>query len=348
MPSIKLAIAGIGNCASSLVQGISFYKDKEPGTAGDKSKYKISDINVVAAFDVNETKTGKDISEAIFASPNCTKKYCNVEETGVIVQKSPLHDGIGKYLEDEIKISKEADCDVVSVLKESKADILINYLPVGSQKAVEFYSQAALEAGVGFVNCIPVFIASDNEWGKKFSDANLPIVGDDIKSQVGATIVHRVLTNLFRDRGVELDKTYQLNVGGNTDFLNMLERERLISKKISKTESVQSQAKRRLSDNNIHIGPSDYVPWLNDNKLCFIRMDGKLFGDVPMNLELRLSVEDSPNSAGVAVDAIRCCKIALDREIGGPLAASSYFMKHPPEQFTDAEARKIVEEFVSK
>lgn len=355
MNNIRVALVGIGNCASSLVQGVEYYKNVDgssprvPGLMHNVlSGYRISDIKFVAAFDIDRRKVGQDLGRAIFSEPNCTKKFQDVPELGVEVQKGPVLDGVaettkGKFLLDE----KQKIANVAEVLKESKAEILINYLPVGSEQATRYYVNTCLESGIGFINAIPVFIASNPEWVKKFEEKNLPVLGDDVKSQVGATIVHRILTKLFTDRGVKLDRTYQLNFGGNTDFLNMLERERLKSKKISKTESVQSQLEDRIPDENIHIGPSDYVPWLKDNKICFIRMEGRKFGDVPLNLELRLSVEDSPNSAGIMVDAIRCCKLALDRNISGALiSASSYFMKHPPQQFPDSRAKEMVEEFI--
>ncbi|GAB6888547.1 inositol-3-phosphate synthase [Desulfothermus okinawensis JCM 13304] len=359
---INIAIAGLGNCASSLIQGIYYYSDnyRLSNSIGlmhpEMNGYKPEHIKVVAAFDIDKRKVGKDISQAIFELPNCTKVFFDeIPKQGVKVEMGKVLDGLSdhikdyedKYtflLSDEKELEKE---DIVSILKEREVDILLNYLPVGSEQATKFYAQCALEANVAFINNIPVFIASDKNWAKKFEEKNLPILGDDIKSQVGATIVHRTLTDLFKKRGVKLDRTYQLNMGGNTDFLNMLNRERLKSKKISKTEAVQSVTAKRLEDENIHIGPSDYVPWLKDNKICFIRMEGKLFGDVPMNIELRLSVEDSPNSAGVVIDAIRCAKIALDRNIGGPLLGpSSYFFKHPPVQYTDSEAYEEVEKFI--
>ncbi len=355
---IKIAIVGVGNCASSLVQGLTYYKDADgtteipglmhPSLAG----YKISDIEVVAAFDVNETKVGKDLAEAIYAHPNNTKVFAKVAPTGVIVQNAELMDGIGEYLKDVVHVSNADRPDPVKILKDAKVDVVVSYVPVGSEQTQKYWAEVCLKAKVGFVNCIPVFIASDPEWAKKFADAGVPIVGDDIKSQVGATIVHRTLTNLFLDRGMPIDHTYQLNVGGNTDFQNMLERGRLKSKKISKTQSVTSQIKLHDADiaaDDVHIGPSDYVPWLHDNKLAFIRIESHHFGDVPMNIEVRLSVEDSPNSAGVVIDAIRCCKIALDNGIGGPLVeASSYFMKSPPKQFIDSEARANLEAFIKK
>ena len=363
MDKVRIAIAGIGNCASSLIQGIEYYRHGDEKEAigslhWDIGGYRPGDIEVVAAFDIDKRKVGKDVSEAIFQLPNCTKTiYRDIPEKGVVVKMGRVLDGFAdhmknydeKYtflLSEEEEASKE---EIVKTLRESGADMLLNYLPVGSEKAVKFYAECALEAGVGFLNNMPVFIASDPEWGRRFEEKNIPIIGDDVKSQLGATIVHRVLTNLFKSRGVKLERTYQLNTGGNTDFLNMLDRKRLVSKKESKTESVQSQlGEERLDDEDIHIGPSDWVAWQKDNKICFIRMEGKLFGDIPMNLELRLSVEDSPNSGGVVIDAIRCCKLALDRGKGGILySPSAYFMKHPPRQFTDAEAYKMTEEFIA-
>jgi myo-inositol-1-phosphate synthase len=359
---IKIAIVGLGNCASSLIQGIHYYKkikndDKTisglmHNVIGD---YKPSDIKVVAAFDIDKRKVGKDVSEAIFAKPNCTKVfYSKIANSGVKVKMGPIMDGVAdhfkNYEDDQAFLpSKEKPVNIAEELKKSGAQILINYLPVGSEKAVKFYAQEALKANCAFINCVPVFIASNKEWAKKFEKKNLPIIGDDIKSQVGATITHRVLTHLFANRGVKIEKSYQINVGGNTDFLNMLSRSRLKSKKISKTESVESQLPERLSYDNLHIGPSDYIPFLKDRKIAFIRIEGKQFGDVPMELELRLNVEDSPNSAGCVIDAIRMAKLALDRGIGGPLiSASSYFMKSPPQQFNDEEAKEMVEEFIKK
>lgn len=361
MAKIKIGIVGIGNCASSLIQGINYYK----GTSSDEAiglmhweidGYAPTDIEVVAAFDIDKRKVGKDVTEAIFALPNCTAVFCkDIPSTGTEVKMGKVLDGFAEHmknydpkytfvLSDEKEATKE---DIIRTLKESGAEILLNYLPVGSEEATKFYAECALEAGTAFINNMPIFIASNSDWSKKFEEAGIPIIGDDIKSQLGATIVHRVLTNLFKKRGVKFEHTYQLNVGGNTDFLNMLDRKRLASKKESKTEAVQSQTKTRLADENIHIGPSDWARWLKDNKLCFLRMEGELFGNVPMNLELRLSVEDSPNSAGVVIDAIRCCKLALERGIGGPLySPSAFFMKHPPEQFTDEEAYQRVEEFI--
>ena len=358
---IKVAIVGVGNCVSSLLQGIYYYKENREGDAAglmnwDLGGYIPSDIEVVAAFDIDRRKIGKDLAEAIFEAPNCTEVFnSDVPKTGVIVRMGNLLDGFSQHMADEpdhrtFLKSNAPDAtfeEVVEVLKETGAEILLNYLPVGSQKATEFYAECALEAGLGFINNIPVFIASDPEWAARFKAKNLPIIGDDIKAQLGATIVHRVLTDLFHMRGVPLDRTYQLNTGGNTDFLNMRNQKRLASKKISKTEAVQSVAATRLDDENIHVGPSDYVAWQNDNKVCFIRMEGRLFGDVPMNIELRLSVEDSPNSAGVAIDSIRCCKLALDRGLSGIIEGpSAYFCKHPPYQYTDSEARQMTEAFI--
>ncbi len=358
MKKIRLAIAGLGNCASSLIQGIEYYKHvDEKECIGlmhyDICGYRASDIEVVAAFDIDARKVGKDVSEAIFAPPNCTKViYPDVPHKGVEVKMGPVLDGVAPHMvnypdDKRFVVADVAPCDVRSELLASGADVLVNYMPVGSEQAVRFYAQAALDAGVGFVNCMPVFIASNPEWAKKFQDAGVPIVGDDIKSQIGATIVHRALTQLFKDRACVMDRTYQLNIGGNTDFLNMLSRERLKSKKISKTEAVQSILDVPLSDDDIHIGPSDYVPWQKDNKVCFLRMEGRIFGDVPINLELRLSVEDSPNSGGSSIDAIRICKVAKDRKVGGPLLAiSAYTMKHPPVQYPDEMAKEMVEDFI--
>jgi len=360
LKKIRIAIAGVGNCASSLIQGLSYYKDADsnyklvPGLMHNVlGGYRISDIKPVAAFDVDRRKVGKDLSEAIFAKPNCTKVFFRkVPNFGVAVVRGPTLDGVANHMEGfpddrAFRISKEKPVDVVNILKDTKADVLINYMPVGSENATMYYANCAIKARCTFVNCMPAFIASNPEWEKKFRAEGVPIVGDDIKSQIGSTIVHRVLTKLFADRGMKIDRTYQLNTGGNTDFLNMLERTRLKSKKISKTESVQSQAANRFKDDNIHIGPSDYVPWQNDNKIGFIRIEGRHFGDVPMDLELRLSVEDSPNSAGVVIDALRCAKLAKDRGVGGALISpSSYFMKHPPQQFPDSLAKQMVEEFI--
>jgi len=362
MSKIKIAIVGVGNCVSSLIQGIHYYREKDPEDAiglmhYDMNGYKPGDIEVVAAFDVDQRKVGRDVHEAIFAKPNCTTVFCSdLPLSGVTVRMGKILDGIAGHMKDfpddrTFVLSDEPEPTaerIIQVLKESGAQILTNYLPVGSEDATRFYADCALETGVAFVNNIPVFIASDATWARRFADKNLPIIGDDIKSQMGATITHRILTDLFKKRGVKLERTYQLNTGGNTDFLNMLEQKRLATKKKSKTEAVQAVAARRLQDENIHIGPSDYVPWQKDNKVCFIRMEGKLFGDVPMNLEMRLSVEDSPNSAGVAIDAIRCAKLALDRGQGGVLEApSAYFCKHPARQFTDDEAFTMVEDFIT-
>ncbi|MBB5716119.1 inositol-3-phosphate synthase [Sphingomonas aerophila] len=360
MTSIRIAVVGIGNCASSLVQGLEHYREGTNDAVGlmhwEMGGYRPSDLKVVAAWDVDRRKVGKDVAEAIFAKPNCTAVFApNVPSTGTIVRMGAVLDGVADHMDEfpeertfvvanDAQPTKE---DVVAELKRSGADVLMNYLPVGSQQATEFYAECALEAGVAFVNNIPVFIASNPEWAAKFEAAGVPIIGDDIKAQLGATIVHRVLTDLFAKRGVKLDRTYQLNTGGNTDFLNMHNHRRLASKKISKTEAVQSVAAERLSDENVHIGPSDYVPWQNDNKVCFLRMEGQLFGGVPMNLELRLSVEDSPNSAGVAIDMIRCAKIARDRGLAGVIdPASAYFCKHPRHQVTDDQAHEAVEQFI--
>jgi len=353
---IKIAIAGLGNCASSLIQGLEYYKKVDgnsPPVSGLMhnviSGYKIRDIKVVAAFDVDKRKVGKNVSEAIFSPPNCTAKFSSVPKLGVKVQKGPVLDGIAETTKDFFLVDpSQKPVDIKKALQESGAEMLINYLPVGSEQAVRFYAQEALEAGCAFINCMPVFIASDAPWAKKFADAGLPCIGDDIKSQVGATITHRTLVKMFADRGVKIERTYQLNVGGNTDFMNMLERQRLKSKKLSKTEAVQSNLPERLPAEKIHIGPSDYVPWLNDNKIAFIRIEGRKFGDIPITLDCRLSVEDSPNSAGIVVDAIRCARLALDRKVGGALISSSaYFMKHPMQQFPDDTAREMVEEFIA-
>lgn len=361
MGRIKVAIIGLGNCASALIQGIYHYRDtheaKLPGLMHiDIGGYRPSDIEVVAAFDIDKRKVGKEVSEAIFEKPNCTQKFCSaIPKTGVTVHMGKISDGISPHMK-EIQADHTfvpADDpepeleDVVRTLRDSQAEILLNYLPVGSENATRFYAECALSAGVAFINNIPVFIASDPQWAERFRDRQLPIIGDDIKSQIGATIVHRVLADLFCKRGVQLDRTYQLNFGGNTDFLNMRNYSRLISKKISKTEAVASAIAEKLPDENIHVGPSDYVPWQKDNKICYIRMEGSLFGGVPMNLELRLSVEDSPNSAGVAIDAVRCCKLALDRGISGTLiSVSSHFMKHPPVQYCEDEAYRRTEDFI--
>jgi myo-inositol-1-phosphate synthase len=363
MSKIKIAVVGIGNCASSLLQGIQYYKDRQPEEAvglmhWDIGGFSPSDIEVVAAFDIDKRKVGIDVNEAIFARPNCTLVFCDkMPPANVKVTMGRVLDGISEHMKNyegdytfvKSDSPESSADDVVSILKKTGAEILLNYLPVGSEKATQFYVQCALDAGVALVNNIPVFIASNPVWAEKFKEKNLPLIGDDIKAQLGATITHRTLTDLFKKRGVKLERTYQLNTGGNTDFLNMLNRDRLSSKKESKTEAVQSVTAQRLPNRDIHVGPSDYVPWQNDQKICFIRMEGKLFGDVPMNLELRLSVEDSPNSAGVAIDAIRCCKLALNAGIGGILhPPSSYFCKHPPKQVTDDEAFKGVDMFISE
>ncbi len=352
--AINVAIIGVGNCASSLVQGIQYYREADheqsiPGLMHPMlGGYHISDINFVAAFDIDREKVGKDLSQAIFSGPNNTLQFSEVPKTGITVQRGTTMDGIGRYLADTVLESDAAPVDMASILKKTKTDVVVSYLPVGSEKATRYYVEQILEAGCGFINCIPVFIASDPSYQEKFRKAGSPIIGDDIKSQVGATITHRVLTRLFEDRGVHLERTYQLNFGGNTDFQNMLERDRLESKKISKTQAVTSQIGDSLHHNNVHIGPSDHVPWLADRKWCHIRMEGRGFGDIPLNLELKLEVWDSPNSAGVVVDAIRCCKIAKDRGLSGPIEEpSSYFMKSPPTQFTDDVARDKVEDFIS-
>jgi myo-inositol-1-phosphate synthase len=353
MGSVRVAIVGVGNCASSLVQGVHYYADADPAGSVPGlmhvrfGEYHVSDVEFVAAFDVDAKKVGQDLSAAIVASENNTIKICDVPPLGVTVQRGVTLDGLGKYYRETIEESDEAPVDVVAALRESGADVLVCYLPVGSQQAAEFYAQAAIDAGVAFVNALPVFIAGTKAWADKFTAAGLPIVGDDIKSQVGATITHRVLAKLFEDRGVQLDRTMQLNVGGNMDFKNMLERERLESKKISKTQSVTSQVDRDMGAGNVHIGPSDHVPWLSDRKWAYVRLEGRAFGDVPLNLEYKLEVWDSPNSAGIIIDAVRAAKIALDRGIGGPiLSASSYFMKSPPVQYSDSEARDAVEAFI--
>jgi myo-inositol-1-phosphate synthase len=350
---VRVAIVGVGNCASSLVQGVAFYREAPAAAAipglmhPELGGYHIGDIEFSAAFDVNAYKVGRDLAEAVFAEPNNTARFASVPRTGIPVERGTTLDGIGKYLRDAIPESTEAPADVVAVLRRTRTDVVVSYLPVGSEQATHFYVEQALEAGCALVNCIPVFIASLPEWRQRFERRRLPIIGDDIKSQVGATIVHRVLTNLFRERGVRLDRTYQLNFGGNTDFQNMLERERLESKKISKTNAVTSQLDHALGPGNAHVGPSDHVPWLTDRKWCYIRMEGTTFGEVPLNLELKLEVWDSPNSAGVVIDAVRCAKLALDRGIGGALEGpSSYFMKSPPRQFTDHEAHEATERFI--
>jgi len=360
---IRVAIAGVGNCASSLVQGVAWY-GRRRRTDGDGERlglmhddlggYRPGDVKFVCAFDIDARKVGRPLEEAVFAAPNCTQVFQpSLGPSGVVVQMGPVLDGcpdhMAEYAESRRFVpSSAAAVDVAEALRRSRAEVLVNYLPVGSQQAVEHYAEACLKAGVGLVNCIPVFIASDPAWGRRFARAGLPCIGDDIKAQIGATIVHRTLTRLFRDRGVALDATYQLNTGGNTDFLNMLKRDRLRSKKISKTEAVQSQLLRPLPEDQIHIGPSDYVPWQKDNKVCFLRMEGRTFGGVPMNLELRLSVEDSPNSAGCGIDAIRLLRLARDRGLKGPIeSASAYLMKHPPRQMDDPSARRAVETFIA-
>ena len=351
---IKVAIIGVGNCASSLVQGIHKYVELPegvdvPGVMHTKiGDYRIEDIEVVAAFDVDENKVGKDLSEAIFTQPNNTLKFADVPTTGVTVERGMTHDGIGKYVAHLVKKSSHSTDDIAGILKEREVDVVINYLPVGSEMATKWYVEQVLDARCALVNCIPVFIARESYWQNRFVERGVPIIGDDIKSQVGATILHRVLTRLFEDRGAGIENTYQLNFGGNTDFLNMLERERLVSKKISKTGSVTSQMDEELEPEHVHVGPSDHVPWLQDRKWCYIRMEGELFGGAPINLEAKLEVWDSPNSAGVVVDAIRCAKLAMDREMGGAvLGPSAYFMKSPPTQYTDDVARIMVETFIN-
>jgi myo-inositol-1-phosphate synthase len=351
---VRVGIVGVGNCASSLVQGLTYYRDAQgnepiPGLMHpDVGGYRISDIEISAAFDVADTKVGRDVAEAIYAEPNNTQRFADAGPTGVTVHRGPTLDGIGRYLTDVVAESDAPVADVARVLRDSETDVLVCYLPVGSEEAAQWYARQALEAGCAFVNCIPVFLASKPEWAQRFAAKGLPIIGDDIKSQVGATIVHRMLANLFRERGVRLDRTYQLNFGGNTDFLNMLERERLESKKISKTQAVTSQLDIPLPANDVHVGPSDHVPWLTDRKWAYIRLEGTTFGGVPLNAEIKLEVWDSPNSAGVVIDAVRCAKLALDRKMGGPLIGpSSYFMKSPPQQFTDDEARQRTERFIA-
>jgi myo-inositol-1-phosphate synthase len=351
---VNVAIIGVGNCASSLVQGVYYYRkakknESVPGLMHvNLGGYHISDINFVAAFDIDKNKVGKDLSEAIYTLPNNTYKFCDVPMTGVKVNRGMTHDGLGLYLSKIIQKAPGPTADIVKILKETHTDVVLNYLPVGSEEATKWYVEQILQAGCGMVNCIPVFIGREKYWHQRFEEAGVPVIGDDIKSQVGATIVHRVLTRLFSDRAVKLERTYQLNFGGNTDFYNMLERDRLESKKISKTNSVTSQLDYKLDPDNIHVGPSDYVPWLLDRKFCHIRMEGRTFGDVPLLVEVKLEVWDSPNSAGVVIDALRCCKIAMDRGLKGALEApSSYFMKSPPVQYTDDQARKLVEEFIA-
>jgi myo-inositol-1-phosphate synthase len=361
MRQIRIAIAGTGNCASSLIQGIDYYRktDREDceNALGlmhyDLGGYKPSDIRVVAAFDIDKRKVGKPLHEAIFSRPNCTKVFSKPARLSVKVIMGRVLDGVAEHMKSHPEdrrflVADRKPADVVKVLRQTGAEILLNYLPVGSEKATAYYAEACLKAGVSLINCIPVFVASDRRWARRFEERGIPVIGDDVKSQLGATIIHRCLTKLFEDRGVRIDSTYQLNVGGNTDFLNMLNSSRLKMKKISKTEAVQSQLQMPLGCERIHIGPSDYVPWLNDNKVCFLRIEGRGFGNIPLHLEMRLSVEDSPNSAGVVIDAIRCCRVARDRKIGGSLISpSAYFMKHPLRQFSDEAAKVMVEEFIS-
>lgn len=361
MKKIRIAVVGVGNCASSLIQGIEHYRgfngdnpEKDLGLMHEKiGSFTAGDIEVVAAFDVDKRKVGLPLGEAVFACPNCTKKIVQKVKSKTTVQMGHVLDGVALHMdgypeERRFLPAKKRPANVAKILKDSGAEMVLSYLPVGSEQATRFYAEQAIKAGVGLINCMPVFIASNKDWAGRFEEKGLPIIGDDIKSQIGATIIHRALTKLFMDRGVKIDKTYQLNVGGNTDFLNMLDRTRLKSKKISKTAAVQSQLPNPLEVNNIHIGPSDYIPWLNDNKVCFIRMEARIFGNIPVDLELRLSVEDSPNSAGVVIDAVRCMKLALDRGHKGALISpSAYFMKHPPRQFSDSRAREMVEEFIS-
>jgi len=353
MGTINVAIIGVGNCASSLVQGVYYYKNAKenefvPGLMHIKlGGYHIADINFVAAFDIDKNKVGKDLAKAIYTPPNNTFKFCDVPKTGVRVERGMTHDGLGKYLSQIITKAPGPTADIAGILKETKTDVVLNYLPVGSEGATKWYIEQVLAAGCGLVNCIPVFTAREPYWQNRFAESGLPVIGDDIKSQVGATITHRVLTKLFRDRGVKLERTYQLNFGGNTDFYNMLERERLESKRISKTNAVTSQLDYDIGSDNIYVGPSDYVSWLADRKFCYIKMEGRTFGDVPLNLELKMEVWDSPNSAGVVIDALRCCKLALDRGLSGAIVApSAYFMKSPPIQYSDDEARLRTEAFI--
>jgi len=358
MNKIRVAIIGVGNCASSLVQGVEYYKNAGedgavPGVMHvNLGGYHIRDIEFVAAFDIDRNKVGKDLSQAVFTAPNNTTKFSAVPNLNVRVHRGMTHDGLGKYLSQVIRKAPGPTDDIVGILRQTKAEVVINYLPVGSEEATKWYVEQVLEAGCAFINCIPVFIASERYWQRRFERKKLPLIGDDIKSQVGATILHRTLVNLYLDRGMPVDRTYQLNTGGNTDFLNMLERERLASKKKSKTNAVVSQIKARgldIEPDNIHVGPSDYVPWQKDNKLCFLRIESRHFGDVPSSLECRLSVEDSPNSAGVVIDAIRCARLALDRGLAGSLTGpSAYFMKSPPRQYTDTEARDLTEQFIRR
>ncbi|MGI9608680.1 MAG: inositol-3-phosphate synthase [Acidimicrobiia bacterium] len=354
MSKIRVAIVGLGNCASSLMQGVTYYRDADPETKVpglmnvDLGGYHVGDIEFVAGFDVDAAKVGQDLAKAIETEPNNTVRFADVADTGIPVLRGHTFDGLGRFYRDVVEESPAEPVDVVQALRDAQADVLVSYLPVGSEQATQFYADAALQAGVGFINCIPVFIASDPAWARRFDEANVPIIGDDIKSQVGATIIHRNLARLFEDRGVEIEHTYQLNFGGNMDFMNMLERDRLISKKISKTQSVTSQIDKGISSEDVHIGPSDHVPWLSDRKWAYIRVEGKSFGDVPLNAELKLEVWDSPNSAGVVIDAVRCIKLAADRGMGGPLLApSSYFMKSPPVQFRDNDAHDNVAGFIA-
>ena len=354
MGTINVAIIGVGNCASSLVQGVHYYKNAKedefvPGLMHvNLGGYHIPDINFVAAFDIDKNKVGKDLAQAIFIKPNNTIKFCDVPKTGIRVERGMTHDGLGKYLSKIITKAPGPTANIVDILKKTKTDVVINYLPVGSEEATKWYVEQVLTAGCGFINCIPVFTAREPYWQNRFAEHRLPLIGDDIKSQVGATITHRLLTKLYRDRGVKLERTYQLNFGGNTDFYNMLERERLESKKISKTNAVTSQLDYVLDPDNIYVGPSDYVPWLADRKFCYIKMEGRTFGDVPLNLELKMEVWDSPNSAGVVIDAIRCCKLALARGLSGTIVGpSAYFMKSPPIQYSDEEARVKTEAFIA-
>ena len=355
MGKVRVGIIGVGNCASSFVQGVQYYKNAKknefvPGLMHvNLGGYHISDIEFSAAIDIDKNKVGKDLAEAISAGPNCTYEFAKVSKSGVKVVRGMTHDGLGYYLSQVIEKAPGPTADIVKILKDTGTDVVVNYLPVGSEEATKWYVEQILEAGCGFVNCIPVFIAREAYWQERFKKRRLPMIGDDIKSQVGATIVHRVLTRLFRERGVRLERTSQLNVGGNTDFLNMLERSRLESKKISKTNAVTSQLDYDIGAGNVHIGPSDYVSWLTDRKWAYIRLEGRTFGDVPLNVEMKLEVWDSPNSAGVVIDAVRCCKIALENKLSGSLfGPSSYFMKSPPEQYTDEEARKKTEEFIEQ
>jgi myo-inositol-1-phosphate synthase len=353
MGKINVAVIGVGNCACALIQGVHFYKKAKenefvPGLMHvNLGGYHVSDINFVAAFDIDKNKVGKDLSQAMFSPPNNTFKFCDVPHLGVKVERGMTHDGLGKYLSQIITKAPGSTADIVKILKETKTDVVLNYLPVGSEEATKWYIEQVMSAGCGFINCIPVFIAKEKYWQQRFAQKGLPVIGDDIKSQVGATIVHRVLTRLFRERGVKLERTYQLNFGGDTDFLNMLERERLESKKISKTNAVTSQLDYQLDPRNIHVGPSDYVPWLENRKFCHIRMEGTTFGNVPLMMEVKMEVWDSPNSAGVVIDALRCAKLAMDRGLKGALTGpSAYFMKSPPIQYSDDEARRMVEEYI--